>query len=60
MYNTETLIVEESIYVRFDDKLDPKKSKLVENFADLEITFSDSKGDDTSNKDPKKKYSEQV
>ena len=28
-----------SHHVRFDDKLDSDKSKLVEKFADLEITF---------------------
>src|SRR5580765_7828591 len=39
IYNKETLIVEESIHVRFDDKLDSDKSKLVEKFADLEIAF---------------------
>src|ERR1044072_2860944 len=39
IYNIETLVVEESIHVRFDDKLDSDKSKLVEKFADLEITF---------------------
>src|SRR5580765_6578522 len=39
IYNKETLIVEETIHVRFDDKLDSDKSKLVEKFADLEITF---------------------
>src|ERR1044072_1667541 len=39
IYNKETLIVEESIHVRFDDKLDSDKSKLVEKLADLEITF---------------------
>src|ERR1044072_6030358 len=39
IYNKETLIVEESIHVRFDDKLDSGKSKLVEKFADLETTF---------------------
>ncbi|KAI5443108.1 hypothetical protein KIW84_011951 [Lathyrus oleraceus] len=42
VYNTETKIVEESIHVRFDDKLDPEKSKLVEKFADLEITLVES------------------
>ena len=49
VYNTETKIVEESIHVRFDDKLDPEKSKLVENFADLEITLagSDEKTNDS-------------
>ena len=40
VYNTETQIMEEPIHVRFDDKLDSKKSKLVEKFADLEITLA--------------------
>ena len=31
--------MEESIHVRFDDKLDSGKSKVVENFAELEITL---------------------
>ena len=48
VYNTETKIVEESIHVRFDDKLDLEKSKLVENFADLEITLA---GSDEKTKD---------
>src|ERR1044072_2155472 len=39
IYNKESQIVEESIHVRFDDKLDSDKSKLVDKFADLEITF---------------------
>ena len=34
--------MEESIHVRFDDKLDPEKSKLVEKLADLEITLAGS------------------
>jgi hypothetical protein len=41
--------VEESIHVRFDDKLDPKKSKLVEKLADLEITLA---GSDKNTKAP--------
>src|ERR1044072_8708610 len=41
IYNKESQIVEESIHVRFDDKLDSDKSKLVEKFADLEIIFSE-------------------
>lgn len=40
IYNMETRIMEESIHVRFDYKLDPEKSKIVEKFANLEITFS--------------------
>lgn len=42
VYNTETRVVEESIHVRFDDKLDSKKSNLVEKFIDVEITYSGS------------------
>src|ERR1044072_3714968 len=37
IYNKDSEIVEESIHVRFDDKLDSDKSKLVEKFADLKI-----------------------
>lgn len=44
MYKSETNIVEESIYIKFDDKLNPKNSKLYEKLADLEITFSNSEG----------------
>ena len=44
IYNTETLIVEESIHVIFDDKLDFEKSKLVDKLADVEITYSESEG----------------
>ena len=40
VYNTETQIVEESISVRFDDKLDPQKSKQNESFADIEVEFT--------------------
>jgi hypothetical protein len=40
VYNTETQIVEESIHVRFDDKLESEKSKLVDQFAYLEITYT--------------------
>src|ERR1044072_9262210 len=42
IYNKDSQIVEESIHVRFDDKLDSDKSKLVEKFADLEITIPES------------------
>ena len=37
IYNTESQTVEESIHVRFDDKLDYEKSKLCEEFADVTI-----------------------
>src|ERR1044072_3314296 len=46
IYNKESQSVEESIHVRFDNKLDSDKSKLVEKFADLEITFPESGGKD--------------
>src|SRR4051812_46266816 len=39
VYNTETLVVEESINIRFDDKLE--KPKQFENFADIDISNSD-------------------
>ena len=42
VYNTETQIVEESISVRFDDKLDSEKSKQNEVFAGIEIEFAGS------------------
>src|ERR1044072_3738834 len=42
IYNKESQIVEESIHVRFDDKLESDKSKLVEKFGDLKITAHDS------------------
>lgn len=43
--------MEELIHARFDDKLDLEKSKLVDNFADLEIVYSDSKGREYELKD---------
>ena len=39
IYNTEMQIVEESISVRFDDKLNPQNSKQNEFFADIEVEF---------------------
>lgn len=42
VYNTEIQIVEESIHVKFDDKIDSEKSKLVDKFVDLEIVYLDS------------------
>ena len=42
MYNTKTKIVEESIHVKFDHKLDSEKSKLVDKFEKLEIAYSNS------------------
>ena len=40
VYNTETQIVEESISVRFDDKLGSQKSKQNESLADIEVQFT--------------------
>ena len=34
----------------FDDKLDQEKSKLIENFEDLEITFAGSEERDSEDK----------
>ena len=42
VYNTETRIVEESINVRFDDKLGPQKSKQKDSLAGIEIQFTGS------------------
>src|SRR4051812_26661764 len=41
VYNTETLVVEESINIIFDDKFCLEKPKQFENFADIEISNSD-------------------
>src|ERR1044072_7979031 len=46
IYNKDSQIVEESIHVRFDDKLDSDKSKLVEKFADLKINVPEADPDD--------------
>lgn len=51
VYNTETRIIEESIHVKFDDKLDFYKLKLVEKFEDMEISYSDSEGKEYKVKD---------
>ena len=51
IFNIKTRIVKESIHVRFNDKLDPEKSKLVEKFADLKINLSESKDTDYEEKD---------
>ena len=40
VYNTETQIVEESISVRFDDKLDSQKSKHNEFFTSMEVELT--------------------
>src|SRR3954470_22619925 len=41
VYNTETLVVEELINIRFDDKLGLEKPKQFENFADFDIDISE-------------------
>src|SRR4051812_7375456 len=41
VYNTKTLVVEESINIRFDDKLGNEKPKQFENFAGIDISISD-------------------
>src|SRR3954465_12448328 len=41
VYNTETLVVEESINIRFDDKLGLEKPKQFENFANIDINISE-------------------
>lgn len=46
VYNNKTQTVEESIHVKFDDKLDSKKSKLDGKFADLGISYSGSEDKD--------------
>ena len=40
VYNTKTRIIEESISVRFDNKLDSQKSKQDKSFADIEVQFT--------------------
>lgn len=44
----------------FDDKLDPEKSKIVEKFTDLEITFSYSEGKESEAMESETKDSENV
>src|SRR3954469_8928517 len=39
VYNTKILVVEESINIRFDDKLGLEKPKQFENFADIDISI---------------------
>src|SRR3954470_15961592 len=41
VYNTETLVVEESINIRFNDNLGLENPKQFENFADIDISNSD-------------------
>lgn len=49
VYNTETKIVEESINIRFDDKLGHQKPKLAEISADIEVYLIDSEESETKN-----------
>ena len=53
VYNTESQIVEESISVRFDDKLNSQKSKQDEFFANIEVEFTgtEDKASDVLNRD---------
>lgn len=51
VYNTATRIIEESIHVKYGDKLDSEKSKYVEKFADLEIIYLNSEDKDSEDKD---------
>ena len=58
LINTETRIIEESIHVRFNDKLDPEKSNLFEKFAYLKINLSESKDSVSGEKDSEGKAKE--
>ena len=58
IFNTETRIVEESIHVRFNDKLDPERSKLFEKFADFKINLLESKDTDSGEKESEGKAKE--
>ena len=49
VYDTETRIVEESINIRFDDKLGPQKSKQKDSLADIEVQIS--RSEDIPDKD---------
>ena len=53
VYNTETQIVEESISVRFDDKLDSQKSKQNEFLAGMEVELigTEDKSSEALNRD---------
>ena len=44
VYNTETQIVEESISVRFDDKLGSQKLNKNESLAKIEFQFTGTEG----------------
>jgi hypothetical protein len=52
VYNTETLIVEESIKVRFDDKLGHQKPKQIENSAGTEVLLTNSEKSEENSEDP--------
>ena len=49
MYNTETLIVEESVKVRFDDKLGYQKPKQIENSVGTEVPLANSESTEVKN-----------
>lgn len=60
VYNAETQCVEESIHVKFDDKLGNQKPKLYENLADIDVDLlsSDSAPEkQRSEGSPEKKHS---
>ena len=50
VYNTETWIMEESISVRFDDKLGSQKSKQGESSVDIEVQITGTKDRSLKNK----------
>lgn len=49
VYNTETKVMEESIDIKFDDKLGHQNQKLAENFANIEFHITNSKESETKN-----------
>lgn len=44
--------MEELVHVRFDDKLDPEKSKLVDKFEELEIKYTGPEDKESEAKEP--------
>lgn len=58
VYNVETQIVEESINVRFDDKLGNQKPKHAETSADLEVDLPNSEAFESKNIPEAKNHSE--
>lgn len=61
VYNAETQCVEESIHVKFDDKLGNKKTKLFKNLADIDVDLiSSEKASEKQRSEgsPEKKQSE--